>query len=174
MNVSTYRRPGATRTRISGLGHRCPHPLDDEPIETRPGIEPGQRRGCDPPPAPARCAPWCFRPESNRVAILRRDSSKSVTGSRVRRGGLEPPCGMPGLQPSAVAAAPPTLGVTSQDRTGSLRDHGPALCRLSYSHRAQRRNRTSVLWVWTRRSAIELAELKCSQEDSNLHHQLRR
>jgi hypothetical protein len=26
----------------------------------------------------------------------------------VRRGGLEPPCGVPGLQPGAVAAAPPT------------------------------------------------------------------
>jgi hypothetical protein len=29
----------------------------------------------------------------------------------VRRGGLEPPCGMPGLQPGAVAATLPTHGV---------------------------------------------------------------
>lgn len=40
---------------------------------------------------------------------------------------------------------------------------------------APRRNRTSVPWVWARCSPIELAELACSQEDSNLHMtQLRR
>ena len=159
-------RPGATRTRACSLGGSCPVLWT-----TGHGDAPGHRTQpqwvCNPPPAPARRASWCFRPESNRVAVLRRDSSKSVTGSGVRRGGLEPPCGMLGLQPSAVAAAPPTPGVTSQDRTGSLRDHGPALCRLSYSHRAPRRNRTSVPWVWTRCSPIELAEPACSRRDLN-------
>jgi hypothetical protein len=39
-NVSTFGRPGATRTRIGGLGHRCPGPLDDGPVETHLGVEP--------------------------------------------------------------------------------------------------------------------------------------
>ena len=168
-----HRRPGAIRTRACSLGRSCPVPWTTGRGDA-PGNRTQRRRVCNPPPAPARRASWCFRPESNRVAVLRRDSSKSVTGSRVRRGGLEPPGEMPDLRSGAVAAAPPTLGVTSQDRTGSLRDHSPALCRLSYSHRAQRRNRTSVPWVWTRCSPIELAEPACSQEDSNLHRQLRR
>jgi len=33
-------RPGATRTRISGLGHRCPHPLDDGPWRRARGSNP--------------------------------------------------------------------------------------------------------------------------------------
>jgi hypothetical protein len=125
-SVSTAGRPGANRTRIRGLGHHCPVPLDHGPFGDAPGDRTRPRRVCSPPPAPARRAPWCFRPESNRVTVLRRDGSKSVTGSGVRRGGLEPPCGMPGLQPSAVAAAPPTLGVTGGFRPLCGRVHGPA------------------------------------------------
>src|SRR5260370_4154464 len=63
-----------------------------------------------------------------------------------------------------ITALPPALGVTSQVRTGSLRDHGPVLCLLSYSHRAQRRNRTSMTRMWAARSPVELAELKALPE----------
>ena len=45
---------------------------------------------------------------------------------KVRRGGLEPPCGMPDLQSGAVAAAPPTLGVTGGFRPLCGRVHSPA------------------------------------------------
>ena len=161
-----HRRPGATRTRIDGLGHRCPDPLDDEPwrrggSRTRPAVLRTASRPASPAPCPR--ADSNGRPRGSEPRAL----STAPRGHKVRREGLEPPCGMPDLQSGAVAAAPPTLGVTSQDRTGSLRDHRPALCRLSYSHRAQRRNRTSVPWVWTRCSPIELAEPARSRRDLN-------
>lgn len=161
-----HRRLGATRTRIDGLGHRCPDPLDDEPwrrggSRTRPAVLRTASRPASPAPCPR--ADSNGRPRGSEPRAL----STAPRGHKVRREGLEPPCGMPDLQSGAVAAAPPTLGVTSQDRTGSFRDHRPALCRLSYSHRAQRRNRTSVPWVWTRCSPIELAEPARSRRDLN-------
>lgn len=161
-----HRRPGATRTRIDGLGHRCPDPLDDEPPDAA-GVEP-VRRFCGPPLA-RRVPRRVLGPIRTADLVVRNHARYPLRHEdiKVRREGLEPPCGMPDLQSGAVAAAPPTLGVTNQDRTGSLRDHGPALCRLSYSHRAQRRNRTSVPWEWTRCSSIELAEPACSRRDLN-------
>ena len=160
-----HRRPGATRTRIDGLGHRCPGPWTTS-LQTRRGSNPsGGLRTTSRPASPAPCprADSNGRPRGSEPRAL----STAPRGHKVRREGLEPPCGMPDLQSGAVAAAPPTLGVTSQDRTGGLRDHRPALCRLSYSHRAQRRNRTSVPWAWTRCSPIELAEPARSRRDLN-------
>ena len=138
--------------------------MDDEPwrrggSRTHPAVLRTASRPASPAPRPR--ADSNGRPRSSEPRAL----STAPRGHKVRREGLEPPCGMPDLQSGAVAAAPPTLGVTSQDRTGSLRDHRPALCRLSYSHRAQRRNRTSVPWVWTRCSPIELAEPARSRRD---------
>src|SRR5579862_3668011 len=43
------------------------------------------------------------------------------------------------------------------------------LGRFGFSHRAQRRNRTSVPRLWAGRSPIELAELERAQEESNFH-----
>jgi hypothetical protein len=95
-------------------------------------------------------------------------------GSEVRRGGLEPPCGMPGLQPSAVAAAPPT-------HEGALRDSDP-LCPDSQSGpsatwvKAPVRNEglePSRNGVWNRRSAAELIAHEYAQEESNPHREIR-
>jgi hypothetical protein len=137
-----HRRPGATRTRIDGLGHRCPDPLDDEPwrrggSRTRPAVLRTASRPASPAPCPR--ADSNGRPRGSEPRAL----STAPRGHKVRREGLEPPCGMPDLQSGAVAAAPPTLGVTSQDRTGSLRDHRPALCRLSCGAPAARAERAS-------------------------------
>ncbi len=97
-----------------------------------------------------------------------------LPGARVRREGLEPPCGMPGLQPGAVAAAPPTLGVAEGTRTLYARIHGPG---------------PRPLWIRPPCSAegsnlqppgcgpsaltIELAELERVQEESNPHSEIR-
>ena len=52
-----HHRPGATRTRIDGLGHRCPDPLDDEPwrrggSRTRPAVLRTASRPASPAPCP--------------------------------------------------------------------------------------------------------------------------
>ena len=108
-----HRRLGATRTRIYGLGHRCPDPLDDEPwrrggSRTRPAVLRTASRPASPAPCPR--ADSNGRPRGSEPRAL----STAPRGHKVRREGLEPPCGMPDLQSGAVAAAPPTLGVTSQ------------------------------------------------------------
>ena len=142
-----HRRPGAIRTRACSLGRSCPVPWTTGRGDAA-GVEP-VRRFCGPPLA--RRVPRHGIPDPTRAddLLLRKEPRYPAAprGREVRRGGLEPPGEMPDLRSGAVAAAPPTLGVTSQDRTGSLRDHSPALCRLSYSHRAQRRNRTPVPWM---------------------------
>ena len=112
-----YRRPGANRTRTCSLGESCPvrwtTGRGDAPgIRTQHGrvaaCLPRQRDTRHGIPGPTRTGDLLLRKQPRFPAAPR--------GHGVRRGGLEPPCGIPDLRSGAVAAAPPTLGVTGGTR----------------------------------------------------------
>ena len=82
------------------------------------------------------------------------------------RAGLEPARGMLGLQPSAVAAAPPTLGVNARNRAGAARvttSHADLYTTLTVPAEGVE---PPPSWVWTRRSTAELSRLAYSRQES--------
>jgi hypothetical protein len=143
------------------------NPSQQRNTRDAPGIRTRLRRLCRPPPTtsetcvtsgprrsrtpacslgqsravPCTMSPWRSQQESNLRRHLRWVASYPLDHrSLVRRDGLEPSCGMPGLQPGAVAAAPPTRGVPYRIRTGQSSGHSRVPQPLGSRHQSIRQD----------------------------------
>jgi hypothetical protein len=151
-NVSTTVGPArlerAFRTRVGGLGHRCPDPLDDEPW----------RRAWESNPATAGLQPASRTSEMRAIASPIRFERMTCSFGRSRavqlrhgdvsgQGENRTPNvhGRVLYRHRGTPPARPALGVTARLSLRSHQVHGLTCQPLHHSHRAQRRARTSSL-----------------------------